>query len=187
MVLDLTRAPARTQRSFVTANEQPLSDRESVYIDAALNDACQRLASTSEGYRHAAVYYTARAMGEYVGGGVLSMDRARARVTQAAETLYGEALWAVEEKTIEQGLTKGAREPRGIPDEHDGARRLLRRIAEADAPFAIIELYAENNPELLRQFGAPELHDELELATKNVYTVAGDNGLAAMVRIVMAA
>jgi hypothetical protein len=183
MVLDLTRAPSKAARELAIARTEALNDREQAYIDAALNDACQRLASTSEGYRHAAVYYTARALGEYVGGGVLPRDRARQRVTQAAEALYGEALWRVEEKTIEQGLDKGAREPRGIPDEYDGARRLLARIADASEPLPIIELYGENNPELLRMFGVPELRDELALALKNVNAVS-DNEVDALQRAV---
>jgi hypothetical protein len=184
MVLDLCRAPSKAARELAAMRTEALNDREQAYIDAALNDACQRLASTSEGYRHAAVYYTARALGEYVGGGVLQRERALQRITQAAEALYGEALWRVEEKTIEQGLDKGAREPRGIPDEYDGARRLLSRIADAEHPLDIIELYSENNPEVLRTFGAPELRDELTLAMKNVQATDGEGALVGAVRLV---
>lgn len=186
MVLDLTRAPSKAARDLAIKRTEALDDREQAYIDAAVNDACVRLASTPEGSRHAAVYYTARALGEYVGGGVLERERARARVTQAAEQLYGEALWRVEEKTIEQGLDKGEREPRGIPDEHDGARRLLHRITEASDPMAIIELYAENNPELLRAFGASALDDERTTALVNVYGVGGDDAVERAVRLILA-
>jgi hypothetical protein len=182
MVLDLCRAPSKAARELAAMRTEALNDREAAYIDAALNDACQRLASTSEGYRHAAVYYTARALGEYVGGGVLERGRARARITQAAEALYGEGLWNVEVKTIEQGLDKGAREPRGIPD---GARRLLARIAEADDPMSIVELYGENNPELLRDFGAPDLDGELKVALKNAYHVGGGLALARFTHLVV--
>lgn len=185
-VLDLTRAPSQAARDLAIKRTEALNDREQAYIDAALNDACVRLASTPEGSRHAAVYYTARALGEYVGGGVLPRERARQRVTQAAEQLYGEALWRVEEKTIEQGLDKGEREPRGIPDEHDGARRLLARITEASDPMAIIELYSENNPELLRAFGASALDDERTTALVNVYGVGGDDAVERAVRLIVA-
>jgi hypothetical protein len=120
------------------------------------------------------VYYTARALGEYVGGGVLERERARSRIELAAVQLYGEALWNVEHKTIEQGLAKGEREPRGIPDEWEGARRLLARIVEAEDPMAIVELYFENAPELIRQFGDTALAEEALAAILNVEAVGGD-------------
>ena len=129
------------------------------------------------------MYYTARSLGEYVGGGVLDRERAHGRVTQAAEQLYGETLNTTETKTIEQGLAKGEAEPRGIPDEWSEGRRLLGRIAAADDPMSIVVRYAENVPHIVRMFA--HCDDELEIALKNVFAVGGEDTLAEFARIVI--
>lgn len=63
---------------------------------------------------------------------------------------------------------------------------MLARITEASDPMAIIELYSENNPELLRAFGASALDDERTTALVNVYGVGGDDAVERAVRLIVA-
>jgi len=94
--------------------------RISHYVRAVVADECRTVATAPVGRRHSSLLRAARILGEFVGGGVLELETARAALRQAAAGHIGiENCTAREvERTIHDGLAFGQKRPRRLRGRH---------------------------------------------------------------------
>jgi putative DNA primase/helicase len=94
------------------------SRRNRSWAETALDDECDKLASTSKGERNDQLNRSAFSLGQIVGGGSLSEDEVIEALMQAAETngSLKDKGKTVCTKTIKSGLSKGKLTPRYPPE-----------------------------------------------------------------------
>jgi len=122
--LDASRAEQAERARAALAHRQDTaatSDAVARYVARAVRFALDDLLRTGVGDRHRALYRAAGQLGELVGAGVLTQAAAHADLTAAAAILYAgeEGRAADAARAIDDGLTKGAREPRDLSHVHD--------------------------------------------------------------------
>ena len=106
-LLDLLDPP---QPQRVVPPVPVLSGDVSRFGSAALTSACQRIATAQKDHRHDTIFREAAAIGELVGGGVLSRGEAEAALCQAGESIGKDAREVA--RTVRQALDRGEQNPR---------------------------------------------------------------------------
>ena len=100
-----------------------LDERRDRYRTAILASVAAELAATAEGGRNDTLNAQAFALGQCVGGGVLSRGEAEAFLLEHAEPLLDHGLSAGEARyTIRRTLQQGEDKPRGWPEDIDPSR-----------------------------------------------------------------
>jgi len=108
----------RTRKRLIAAPKPPIhlngSTRERRYADKALESACAKVASASEGTRNDTLNRQAFGIGQLVGATLL--ERAEVENALAAAAIVAGLPEPEIRATVRSGLDAGEKEPRGMPD-----------------------------------------------------------------------
>jgi len=105
--------PKKRLRVRVSSGRQQA--RAAAYARQAVKDECARVASAAVGQRNETLNRAAFALGQLIGGGVLTRGEAEGALAEAADRAGLEGREAL--GTIKSGLDAGEKQPRGLPDE----------------------------------------------------------------------
>lgn len=115
-LLDLLDPPREERRVLPFRPLAPSADR---YASRALQSACERIAAAGEGERHETLFRESAAIGELVGGGVVSRGEAEAALISAGEAT-GKSPREVRRAVLD-ALARGEANPRRPEPTHSAA------------------------------------------------------------------